>query len=370
MFDIRLTTLLFGWSYQGLGWPNHPISSHPKSDLEEIRSQKLTSLSRLLISGRNDTNKPKQPDEHKGIEILKSNKVVYKKACPPLPYARRSHPSQSRQSSRPLTAAASTPSLPTTSSQSHRILYTFIEPGEMAPAEVENTVPMQVPVGTNKPASTVTASVLHGPYDLRLVSCRFHDHVPLSIGLSCNPTNHRHQTCLLNHAVTSESTTSLLEEASSVIGTNSTDVSRRGRPTGATDHRGARLRRAAGAPALHWVSAARMSAATRSSPTATCVPACRCPWAVGRRASSSPSVRRSRCFAVGDRVALEIGVPCGRCSICTKGRYSLRKKMRFRSSAKSYPHFQGTLQGRLNHPAQWCHKVSVFSWFPTKTDDN
>lgn len=30
--------------------------------------------------------------------------------------------------------------------------------------------------------------------------------------------------------------------------------------------------------------------------------------------------------------------------------------MRFRSSAKSVPHYQGTLQERINHPAIWCHK--------------
>lgn len=62
-------------------------------------------------------------------------------------------------------------------------------------------------------------------------------------------------------------------------------------------------------------------------------------------------------FAVGDRVALEVGVPCGQCSTCRKGRYNLCKKMRFRSSAKSFPHFQGTLQDRINHPAVWCHKL-------------
>ncbi|KAI0447109.1 sorbitol dehydrogenase [Xylaria telfairii] len=62
-------------------------------------------------------------------------------------------------------------------------------------------------------------------------------------------------------------------------------------------------------------------------------------------------------FKVGDRVALEVGVPCGQCSICKTGRYNLCKKMRFRSSAKSVPHFQGTLQERINHPAVWCHKL-------------
>lgn len=62
-------------------------------------------------------------------------------------------------------------------------------------------------------------------------------------------------------------------------------------------------------------------------------------------------------FKVGDRVALEVGIPCSQCGICRQGRYNLCKKMRFRSSAKSFPHFQGTLQERINHPAKWCHKL-------------
>lgn len=61
-------------------------------------------------------------------------------------------------------------------------------------------------------------------------------------------------------------------------------------------------------------------------------------------------------FSVGDKVALEVGVPCRECDRCKEGRYNICKALRFRSSAKSFPHFQGTLQERLNHPAEWCHK--------------
>lgn len=64
-------------------------------------------------------------------------------------------------------------------------------------------------------------------------------------------------------------------------------------------------------------------------------------------------------YQVGDRVALEVGVPCDNCRACQRGRYNLCPKMRFRSSAKSVPHFQGTLQERINHPAKWCHKYGL-----------
>ncbi|OWP07587.1 hypothetical protein B2J93_9039 [Marssonina coronariae] len=60
---------------------------------------------------------------------------------------------------------------------------------------------------------------------------------------------------------------------------------------------------------------------------------------------------------MGDRVALEVGLPCLECELCRSGRYNICQALRFRSSAKSYPHFQGTLQEKINHPAVYCHKI-------------
>ena len=61
-------------------------------------------------------------------------------------------------------------------------------------------------------------------------------------------------------------------------------------------------------------------------------------------------------FGVGDKVALEVGQPCEHCDRCKEGRYNICKEMKFRSSAKAFPHAQGTLQDRINHPAAWCHR--------------
>jgi L-iditol 2-dehydrogenase len=62
-------------------------------------------------------------------------------------------------------------------------------------------------------------------------------------------------------------------------------------------------------------------------------------------------------LTVGDRVALEVGLPCEQCELCKAGRYNICRDMRFRSSAKAVPHAQGTLQERIVHPARWCHKL-------------
>lgn len=61
-------------------------------------------------------------------------------------------------------------------------------------------------------------------------------------------------------------------------------------------------------------------------------------------------------FQLGDKVAVECGVPCEACDLCQEGRYNLCAKMRFRSSGSAFPHYQGTLQERINHPAKWTHK--------------
>ncbi|OQE22901.1 hypothetical protein PENFLA_c012G03828 [Penicillium flavigenum] len=63
-------------------------------------------------------------------------------------------------------------------------------------------------------------------------------------------------------------------------------------------------------------------------------------------------------FKVGDSVAIESGVACLECDRCEAGRYNICAKMRFRSSGASFPHFQGTLQEFVDHPAEWCHKLS------------
>lgn len=62
-------------------------------------------------------------------------------------------------------------------------------------------------------------------------------------------------------------------------------------------------------------------------------------------------------FKIGQRVAIEPGIPCPsnsqakKCHYCLDGRYNLCTNMRFCSSAKTFPHLDGTLQGYMNHPA-------------------
>lgn len=56
--------------------------------------------------------------------------------------------------------------------------------------------------------------------------------------------------------------------------------------------------------------------------------------------------------SIGDRVAIEPGVPCGTCFLCLDGRYNLCEDVHF---AGVYP-YAGTLQRYKVHSAKWLHK--------------
>ncbi|KAK8105095.1 canditate alcohol dehydrogenase [Apiospora kogelbergensis] len=56
---------------------------------------------------------------------------------------------------------------------------------------------------------------------------------------------------------------------------------------------------------------------------------------------------------VGDRVAVEPGVPCEKCFLCREGRYNLCDDVQF---AGVYP-YHGTLQRYKVHPAKWLYKI-------------
>ncbi|KAL5610768.1 hypothetical protein FOBRF1_006885 [Fusarium oxysporum] len=56
---------------------------------------------------------------------------------------------------------------------------------------------------------------------------------------------------------------------------------------------------------------------------------------------------------IGDRVAIEPGVPCGRCFLCTDGRPNLCEEVQF---SGVYP-YHGTVQRYKVHPAKFAHKL-------------
>lgn len=58
-------------------------------------------------------------------------------------------------------------------------------------------------------------------------------------------------------------------------------------------------------------------------------------------------------LAVGDRVTIEPGIPCGHCTYCRAGRYNLCPSVRFLST----PPYDGVLREQFNHPASLCYKL-------------
>lgn len=59
-------------------------------------------------------------------------------------------------------------------------------------------------------------------------------------------------------------------------------------------------------------------------------------------------------FAVGDKVAIEPGVPCGLCEYCKKGLYNLCESMSFMAIPKER---EGVFSEYCAHPAKMCYKL-------------
>ncbi|KAK4687789.1 L-iditol 2-dehydrogenase, partial [Tremellales sp. Uapishka_1] len=65
----------------------------------------------------------------------------------------------------------------------------------------------------------------------------------------------------------------------------------------------------------------------------------------------------SSTLKVGDRVAMEVGIYCKTCRFCKSGRYNLCSNMRFASSAKTFPHLDGTMREYMCWPSEMCYKL-------------
>ena len=58
-------------------------------------------------------------------------------------------------------------------------------------------------------------------------------------------------------------------------------------------------------------------------------------------------------FQVGDKVAVEPGIPCGQCPLCRTGRYNLCPDVKF----LGHPPTPGAYQELIAYPATWCHRI-------------
>ncbi|MBS6396723.1 MAG: NAD(P)-dependent alcohol dehydrogenase [Clostridiales bacterium] len=58
---------------------------------------------------------------------------------------------------------------------------------------------------------------------------------------------------------------------------------------------------------------------------------------------------------VGDRVALEPGIPCGKCEFCRTGKYNLCADVRFMAAAM--PPTDGAIREYIAYPEEWCFKL-------------
>lgn len=79
------------------------------------------------------------------------------------------------------------------------------------------------------------------------------------------------------------------------------------------------------------------------------------PFILGHEASGTvvevaPDVTNIK---VGDRVCIEPGVPCGKCSFCMRGHYNLCPDVEFLAT----PPYNGCLMNYITYPASWTYKL-------------
>ncbi|MFV0361828.1 MAG: PfkB family carbohydrate kinase [Suipraeoptans sp.] len=58
-------------------------------------------------------------------------------------------------------------------------------------------------------------------------------------------------------------------------------------------------------------------------------------------------------LVIGDRVAVEPGITCGKCEWCRKGKYNLCKNIKFLSAPREH----GAMRNYISHPADLCFKL-------------
>lgn len=57
---------------------------------------------------------------------------------------------------------------------------------------------------------------------------------------------------------------------------------------------------------------------------------------------------------IGDRVAIEPGIPCGKCEYCKSGHYNICPSVNFMAAP---PFHAGAMSKYIKHPAAWVHKL-------------
>jgi L-iditol 2-dehydrogenase len=82
---------------------------------------------------------------------------------------------------------------------------------------------------------------------------------------------------------------------------------------------------------------------------------CKGPMVLGHEASGVVAALGSNVttLRVGDRVAIEPGVPCATCDTCRSGRYNLCPDVRFAAT----PPVHGSLAQFIAHPAAFCYRL-------------